>query len=219
MSPDATSPAGEPDLGQTAPDFEPERVRMISDLETLRAISDPTRLRILETMVARREPAWSVKELAAALGVPPTRLYHHVELLAERDLVRATERRVVSGIIETRYRVTAQSFQLHRNLISGTSDESRAALHETMLAVFDTARNEIERAVRREAANPDPIPDTEPGRLLVSRGIARLTPARAAEFQARLRALEAEFGDDTEGDAHGIVLAVYPMPGNEESPS
>ncbi|HEY3336345.1 MAG TPA: hypothetical protein VGK16_14020, partial [Candidatus Limnocylindrales bacterium] len=54
----------EPEL---SPDFEPEDVRYIGDVETLRAISDATRMRILETMVQRRSPAWSVKELAAAL--------------------------------------------------------------------------------------------------------------------------------------------------------
>ena len=71
------------------PDFQPEDVRLIGDIESLRAISDPTRLRILETMVQRQDPAWSVKELAAEIGVPQTRLYHHVELLLERDLIRA----------------------------------------------------------------------------------------------------------------------------------
>src|SRR5688572_20963009 len=79
---------------------EPADVRYIRDVETLRAISDSTRVRILEAMVQRLNPAWSVKELAAVLGMPQTRLYHHVELLLERDLIRAVERRVVSGIIE-----------------------------------------------------------------------------------------------------------------------
>ena len=42
------------------PDLEPEDVRYIGDVETLRAISDATRMRILETMVQRRDPAWSM---------------------------------------------------------------------------------------------------------------------------------------------------------------
>jgi DNA-binding transcriptional ArsR family regulator len=107
------------------PDFQPEDVRLIGDVESLRAISDPTRLRILETMVQRRDPAWSVKELAAEIGLPQTRLYHHVDLLLERDLIRAVERRVVSGIIETRYRVVAKSFQLDRRLLAGDSEAGR----------------------------------------------------------------------------------------------
>jgi DNA-binding transcriptional ArsR family regulator len=206
-------PDTEPD-----PDFEPEDVRYIRDVETLKAISDPTRMRILETMVQRRRPAWSVKELAAALDLPQTRLYHHVELLQAQDLVRAVERRVVSGIIETRYAVTARSFQLDRTLFTGDSEESLQVLHDTLLAVFDTARTEVELAIRLGTADPGESAPPE-RRLFLSRGLARLTPARAIEFRQRLQALGEEFGDDGDNDladedarAYGVVLAVYPMP-------
>jgi DNA-binding transcriptional ArsR family regulator len=196
-------------------DFEPEEVRYIRDVETLRAISDATRMRILETMVQRRSPAWSVKELAAALEMPPTRLYHHVELLLERDLIRATERRVVSGIIETRYNATALNFQLDRALFAGDPSAGLEALHQTLVAVFDTARAEVELAIRLGAIKAD-ADSTDERSLLLSRGLARLTPARAAELRGRLQALLAEYGDDPETDpdgrAFGIVLALYPMP-------
>ena len=214
--------------GPADPDFDldqgtaPEEVRYIRDVETLKAISDPTRMRILETMVQRRSPAWSVKELAAALDVPQTRLYHHVELLAERDLVRPVERRVVSGIIETRYAVAALSFQLDRSLFAPGSEEGLQVLHETLVAVFDTARAEVEEAVRLGTIETgvDAPPER---RMLVSRGLARLTPARAAELRGRLEALTEEFGADEAADpadpeahAYGVVLAVYPLPPTTE---
>src|SRR5512132_1497553 len=142
---DPMSPADDVELH---PGFYPEPTRRISSPEALRAISDPTRLRLVEVMVQRQDPAWSVKELAAALGVPQTRLYHHVEQLLAHDLVRAVERRVVSGIIETRYRVTALSVQLDRRLFEGGADEATAMLHDTLVTVFDTARDEIEGAMR-----------------------------------------------------------------------
>src|SRR3954447_7318440 len=125
------------------PDFRPEPLIKIRDAETLRALGDPTRVRILETMVQRQDPPWSVKELAAALGVPQTRLYHHVEQLLAHDLIRAVERRVVSGIIETRYRVTALSIELDRRMFVG-ADAPRELVHETLVAVFDSARDELE---------------------------------------------------------------------------
>src|SRR3954451_20806370 len=129
------------------PEFRPDAVRSIGDPETLRALGDPTRMRILETMVQRQDPPWSVKELAAALGVPQTRLYHHVEQLLAHDLIRAVERRVVSGIIETRYRVTALSVQLDRRMFAGDGPPPEI-LHDTPVAVFDTARDEVEQALR-----------------------------------------------------------------------
>jgi DNA-binding transcriptional ArsR family regulator len=217
LSPDRDVTSSSPADGDTGFGVAPEAVRLIGDVETLRALSDATRMRILETMVQRLDPAWSVKELAAALGVPQTRLYHHVELLVEHDLVRATERRVVSGIIETRYTVAALAFQLDRRLLSGGSEEAREAVHNTLAAVFDTARSEIELAIQLDAI--DVAPDApEERRVLLSRGVARLSPARVAELRRRLMALSEEFSDDTEGTAFGIVLSVYPLPPSATEP-
>jgi DNA-binding transcriptional ArsR family regulator len=203
--------------GEGGEPFEPDAVRTIADVETLKALSDPLRLRIIETMAQRTGAAWSVKELAAALDVPQTRLYHHVEQLTEHDLIRPVERRVVSGIIETRYRVAALSFQLDRRLFAGGSEESRVALHDTLVSVFDSARHEIELAIHlgvidvAEAAPPE-------RRLLLSRGVVRLTPTRVAELRDRLVTLieeyESEAGDDA--SPFGTVLALYPLPGVAE---
>ena len=199
------------------PDHQPDPVKRISTPEALRAISDPTRVRLIETMVQRQDPAWSVKELAAALSVPQTRLYHHVEQLLAHDFIRPVERRVVSGIIETRYRVTALSFQLDRRMFEG-DDPPREILHDTLVAVFDTARDEVEAAIEGGVIGKGPGDD----RLLVSRGLARLTPARAAELRRRLQELEAEFGNDdpAEGsDPWGIVLAIYPVAAPATAPT
>ncbi|HEX5828736.1 MAG TPA: helix-turn-helix domain-containing protein [Candidatus Limnocylindrales bacterium] len=212
MSPVANDrPAEDPELD---PDFEPEDTRFIRDVETLRALSDATRMRMLETMVQRRRPAWSVKELATALGMPQTRLYHHVELLLERDLIRATERRVVSGIIETRYTVTARSFQLDRALFAADSATGLEVLHETLAAVFDTARAEVELAVRLGAIDVTADAPVE-RRLMVQRGLVKLPPARATELRERLVVLLEEYGGEEEAPdavAYGLVMAIYPMP-------
>lgn len=213
------SPADETPLH---PGFMPEPVMLISSAETLRAISDPTRMRLMEVMVQRQDPAWSVKELAAALEVPTTRLYHHIELLLTNGIVMPVERRIVSGIIETRYRIAALSFQLDRRMFEGDPDAATQAVHDTLVTIFDTARNEIEAAMRSAASTPSP--DTgnhEDDRVLVARSLARLTPARAAEYRRRLGELQEEFADEDspEADAWGVVLAVYPMPPVAKEPS
>ena len=197
--------------------FRPDAARLVADLETLRAISDPTRMRILERMVTRQDPAWSVKELAAALEMPPTRLYHHIDLLLERDLLRPVERRVVSGIIETRYRVSAQSFQLDRRLFAGDADKATHILLETVAATLDTARAEVEASIRDGTAAAVDAPEHR--RLLLSRGLARLSPARATELRARLLALEAEFSNDPDADGEllGVLIAVYPVADTAEA--
>src|SRR5687768_7910305 len=82
----------------------PIEIRVIDDPEVLRIVADPMRLRILELL--RQQPR-TVKELAVLLDVARTRLYYHVKLLLEHDLIVVDDTRVVSGITESRYRVTA----------------------------------------------------------------------------------------------------------------
>src|SRR5262245_5857560 len=80
---------------------EPLAERRIGDVETIKALSDPLRLRILEVMTAAPAETFTVKRLAGILGVSQTKLYHHVNQLVERELIRPAGQRVVSGIIET----------------------------------------------------------------------------------------------------------------------
>jgi DNA-binding transcriptional ArsR family regulator len=212
---------------ETPADQRPDAERLVSDPETLKALSDPLRLRILEAMVAHHDSPWSVKELAARLAVPQTRLYHHIELLTERDLIRVAEQRVVSGIIETRYRVAALSFRLDHRLLSGDS-ELRDAGQEVLHTVFDAAREDVARALNRHfkaRAGDDPRPagehDLDPGRPVITRGLARLTPERAAEFRDRLMALINEFQSDPDSataETWGLLAAFYRQDaGPEES--
>ena len=173
------------------PDFVPEPVTRITSAETLRAISDPTRLRIMEVMVQRQDPPWSVKELAAELQVPQTRLYHHVEQLLAHDVIRAVEQRVVSGIIETRYRAAALSFQLDRRLFEGDADEaSEDAPRHADRGVRHRARGDRGGDAQRDHR---PVRRRGHGAGLVARSLARLTPERAAEFRRRLAELQDEF--------------------------
>jgi DNA-binding transcriptional ArsR family regulator len=195
---------GPADLGP-----EPIAERLISDVETLKALSDPLRLRILELMTTGQDEAFTVKRLAAALEVSQTKLYHHVNLLVEREFIRPVGTRVVSGIIETSYRIAQLSVKLDRALLTGDSPE----LHDMLTTVFDGARDDIERGIRAGiielGEDADPL-----HRVILSKGLTRLSPARATEFQARLKELFEAFDDDPHdvpGDSYGLVLAFYPM--------
>ena len=106
----------------------------------------------------------------------------------------AVERRVVSGIIETRY-VAAPVLPARPRLFEGDADAATQLLHDTLAAVFDTARDEMEARDARGANDPPGGEGEE--RVLVARGLARLTPARAAEFRRRLAALRTSSGRGT----------------------
>ena len=196
-------------------DLTPQPERVISDVETLKALSDPVRLRILETMIQAADEDWTVKRIATALGVGPTKLYHHIAVLEEHEFIRASGTRVVSGIIETRYRISQLSVRLDRGLLSSSApaDETTAALDEMLRTLFDTARDDVTRAFRSGAMRTAPGDDPASG--LLRQDLKRLTPARAAEFRERLTALLTEFdfdkGDEPGGVPYGLLIALYPV--------
>lgn len=196
-------------------DLTPLPERVISDVETLKALSDPVRLRILETMIQAADEDWTVKRIATALGVGPTKLYHHVAVLEEHEFIRVSGTRVVSGIIETRYRISQLSVRLDRDLLSSSApaDETTAALDEMLRTLFDTARDDVTRAFRNGTMRTSPGDDPASG--LLRQDLKRLTPARAAEFRERLIALLAEFdfdGNAESGDStFGLLIALYPV--------
>jgi DNA-binding transcriptional ArsR family regulator len=197
-------------VATTEETFEPAAEHVISDVETLKALSDPVRLRILETMVSRPHESWTVKRLAEALGTGPTKLYHHVGILEERGLIRIAGTRVVSGIIETRYRIAQLSLRLDRGLLSAGIPET---VDDLMRTVLDGVRDGIVESLAAGVA--DNAPDAPPHRrLLLSRGLARVRRERAAELHERMRALLAELDeihDDPDGEPFGYLVGLYPM--------
>jgi DNA-binding transcriptional ArsR family regulator len=188
--------------------------RVISDVETLKALSDPVRLRILETMVTAADEAWTVKRLAVALSVKPTKLYHHVNILEEHEFIRVAGTRVVSGIIETSYRLAQLSVRLDRSLLSGGDDETRSSVHDVMAVIFDSVRDEIEQGLASGLVRTD----DDPLQNLLIRGLTRIHPDRAVELRQRLRELLDEYDTDTHEKAaegsipFGYLIALYPFP-------
>ncbi len=87
--------------------------KVIDDLATLRLLSDPLRLRLIEELGIAPT---TVKTLAKTLAMKPNRLYYHVNLLEEHGLIRVTDTRVVSGIIEKTYGLVAKHFAVSDDL-------------------------------------------------------------------------------------------------------
>lgn len=169
----------------------PDEVRVIADVPTLQVVADPLRLRLLELL--RREPQ-TAKELAAALGVAQTKLYYHLRLLEERELVRVVETRVVSGIIEKRYGVTAYRLSVDRALLSPSAPAPDEGLGAFLSLVLDEARGEIERSIRAgliDLGEPSPLDNS----AVLGRVWYRLTPTEARRYLARLREVGEEFAD------------------------
>src|SRR5215467_2242095 len=174
--------------------------REVNDVATLRAMSDPLRLAILRVLMFGAdidERIMSAKEIAAELGEPQTKLYRHLKQLEEAKLIEVAETRVVSGIIEQRYRTAQIDLRLSPELMKDT--DAQGDVMTTIGAVIDDFRLELRRNVRANRVDLRPFADSESVGMILQVGYARrMNVARAREFRDRLAELVSDFDDVTE---------------------
>lgn len=190
---------------------EPLPSRTIADVETLKALADPVRIRILESMCSHPIQDWTVKQIARALGTGPTKLYHHIRILEERDLIHPSGQQLVRGIVETSYRTAQLELRLDRAFLSSTSDEVRSTAHAALLSVFDLARQDLEAAVRGGLVTADGETPLA-GPFILTRTLIRTTRARSIEFRERMQALLHEYTDESSGDLTlAVLVSLHPV--------
>lgn len=180
-------------------------VFIIDDLETLRLLAHPTRAAIVELLVEPR----TVTQLASTLDVPRTRLYHHIELLVEKGLIRAVEERRVGALTERVYAATASEYRTGARLLKSGDEAERIDAITTLL--FDTTKADVVRSLTSRASD---LEAQDERRLGLGRTIAYLTFEQAAEFVEELEALVARFDGahqlSSETRPFALVWALYP---------
>lgn len=203
------------DSERKAPPPKPIPEFVVNDLETLRVLADPLRIQIIELVT--HQPR-TVKQVAADLELPPTKLYYHIKQLEERGLIRVVDTRLVSGIVEKQYQASAFSYHVNKALFSPTSPAGKEGLNVMLTGLFEDTRADIQESVAEGAidlyAEEDgdrPISRT----LMMARNTLYLAPDRAEEFYRRLRGLMREFvtGDEehsAEKRVYGLLIALYP---------
>lgn len=181
-------------------------VRLIADIDALRAIAEPTRVAILEQLA---EPQ-SVSQLARALDVPRTRLYHHISLLRRSNIIEVVARRRVGAMTERIYAPTARTFRPSPELLTSGDMEERLDALSTLL--FDATRSDFRHSVLSGRATLEE--GTGPRQVAIGRSIGFLSAARAEEFIAELEALAARFDEahrtDGEGQPFAFSWVFYP---------
>lgn len=200
-----TSP-GETRPGQAGPREagQPDELRTVTTVAELKALADPLRLAILDALTggaAREMRVLSVKELAAELGEPKTKLYRHIKLLEAAGLIRVAATRLVSGIVEQRYQACQVDLVIGRRWMRepGGEDETRTLVEFTL----DRYRR---RYLDYLASMPSGGPPSEDRSMLTYKA-SMVSPARARIIQDKLREAEAELGrladldDDADSDS------------------
>lgn len=193
---------------------------VVSDLDTLKVLSDPLRLKILQLFAEGHHAPRTVKVIAAILKLPPTKLYYHVNLLEQHGLIRVVDTRVVSGIIEKSYEPAAESIRIEHGLFSPGAPASDESLNTLLSSVLDYTKDEIRAGVRSELIKPGKTA-TPTEKLLLTRSMTYLTPAQAKRFHQRLSKLLDEFNSACEeppanGQGYAMLLALYPVQSSVE---
>jgi DNA-binding transcriptional ArsR family regulator len=215
---------------RTQPEDAVPGVRWIEDAATFKAMADPIRLAILRRMMAPAPEQelrnWSVKELAAELDQPQTRLYRHVKQLEESGLIRVAETRLVSGIVEQRYVAAQASLEISRDFIEHATTRDETA--DLFAAGIDAYRHDLLAAVRsgRIDLKAEKVPGAAYSRPLLMFGDIRLSPARASEFRDRLAEVLDEFVGShgqaqhytgADGVELGVLVGCYRQSGEQPS--
>ncbi len=121
--------------------FEPADEFLIEDEETFELLAHPTRLEILELCLAPRSAA----ELAQAMAVPRTRLYHHIKLLEDAGVIAVADTRRSGAMTEKVYRAAANSFRPSEDFL--TTAEPRAQAEAVLGSLMGSTRADFVRAV------------------------------------------------------------------------
>jgi DNA-binding transcriptional ArsR family regulator len=176
--------------------------RLVDDVATLKALADPVRLAILDALNRHDPQPLTAKELAAELGEPQTKLYRHLKQLEKVELIAVAGTRLVSGIVESRYRVRQKELRLAGAIFAAGSPE-RPEVLAALLAALDSFRRDFERDFLADRIDFAPQAQGAPGVFV--HGTYRLSPERAVRLRTRLRELFAEASADEVGEGEEAV--------------
>jgi DNA-binding transcriptional ArsR family regulator len=184
----------------------------LTDLDQVKVLADPLRIRILEELCTEER---TTKQVAQRLGEKPTKLYHHVEALERVGLIRLARTRQNRGTIEKYYLAVARQFRADPRIFSAADAGSGAegdALRAMISTVFDRTADEIRGLVDRGRGREG----------IEEKGVLSYLEIRTDEKHGRqirarllrlLRSLEGtpERGAKTGGRRYRLTLAFYPL--------
>src|SRR5262245_11441664 len=119
--------------GGTSGGRPPEKEVHLANLEQMKVLADPRRIRILEALGSEER---TTKQVAEILGEPPTRLYHHVAALARVGLIRLARTRQRRGALEKYYVAVAKAFSADPKLFASHRGPQAAEAAGTLATRF-----------------------------------------------------------------------------------
>lgn len=186
----------------------------ILDLETLRAVSDPLRIQIVELLSNQN---LTVKQVAEKLGLAPSKLYYHFGALEKLGMIEVAETRMVSNMVEKVYQSNADQLDVDPSLLKFSKDGDNESFGILISSTIDATREDIIRSLQARQFQLDQGAAEQSRRFIINRVVSRISEERVAEFQERLVQLIQEFeGEDEHASRkpnlhpYALTVALYP---------
>ena len=180
----------------------------LRDVKTIKVFAHALRLQIIRLM----EQPTTVKNVAAELNMPASKLYYHVNMLHEHGLIRVVAHNIDGNLVEKVYQVTARQFKLVNPLLSDTMpDDSATALFSSMLQATERDFAEAYRQRDKSAGTPPRAP-------FMSKKAFRLTDEQLTALHAKLDALIREVTElgnnnsESEAEIYDLTVVFYKQP-------
>ena len=161
-------------------------------LDQVRLLAHPLRLKLFEAFAI--EPR-TTQQVARALGLAPTRLYHHVNALERVGLLQLQSTRQVRGATEKYYRAVGRMLDVEPGLFAGKPRgkgalaaggavaASRESIEAVVAQLVESARADLGVALARFAETPESL------RPVAAQVVVHGTPAKLAALRRRVVAL------------------------------
>ena len=198
------------------PSLPQQEAATVTDLEQIKVLADPLRLRMLEAFCQER----TTKQVAELLGEKPTKLYHHVEALERVGLIALVRTRPNRGTVEKYYLAVARTFRADARAFrpgAGGGSEQTAAFRAMITTIFDTTAAELSSLADGAGGAAGAVDAIEEEALLSFVEI-RASRAQLDELRGRLQEIlrslaadEEAAGEGVAPEAYRLTLAYYPL--------
>ena len=194
-------------------EFKPAPVMMVEDLETLKILADPMRNQILEILAPEK---LTINQMAKKLGLSPSKLYYHINLLEKYGLIQEVDSIVKANIIEKVYWISAYECKMDDSLCNFSTPEGQESTMTVMVTPIDSTREDMIRSLEARATALNQGAEEHPRDVVIYRELRKMSDQAADAFSERIKEVLDDFEDyEEDGESEDIhvralTVAFYP---------
>ena len=194
-------------------EFKPAPVMMVEDLETLKILADPMRNQILEILAPEK---LTINQMAKKLGLSPSKLYYHINLLEKYGLIQEVDSIVKANIIEKVYWISAYECKMDHDLCNFSTPEGQESTMTVMVTPIDSTREDMIRSLEARATALNQGAEEHPRDVVIYRELRKMSDQAADAFSERIKEVLDDFEDyEEDGESEDIhvralTVAFYP---------